>query len=64
MTVKEINELTWCGGNGRNVYVAMVPAGTPNRVTRARTRGGKMQVKILGGDWVTIDKVNFTVWAE
>lgn len=65
MTVKQINDLTRDGGNGRNVYVAMVSGSAPNRVTRARTKAGRMQVKLLwSGEWVTIDSVNFTIWAE
>jgi hypothetical protein len=67
MTVRQINELTRDGGNGRNVYVTMVgnPGSLPNRVTRARTKAGRMQVKLLwSGEWVTVDSVNFTIWAE
>jgi hypothetical protein len=65
MTIRQINEMTRDGGKGRNVYVAMVPDGVPNRVTRARTKAGKMQVRLLwSGEWITIDRVNFTIWSE
>ena len=56
LTVREINALTRDGGNGRNVYAHFGSAEHPpmltRRVTRARTRKGRMEVRLLGGDWV------------
>jgi hypothetical protein len=63
LTVKQINELTRDGGNGQNVYVA-IQGSQPNRVTRARTRHGRMQVRLLwSGKWFTVDS-NTTIWSE
>ncbi len=63
MTIQQINQLTRDGGTGRNVYVAIRDS-APNRVTRARKRAGRMQVRLLwSGEWFTVD-CNATVWAE
>lgn len=55
MTVRKINAITRDGGNGRNVYVTVARTGYQHRVTRARTRGGRVQVRLLlTGRWLTL----------
>lgn len=58
LTIREINSLTRDGGNGRNVYLLGSDAlgrSRVMRVTRARTRSGKVQVYTLTtGEWITV----------
>lgn len=50
MTVREINQITRDGGNGRNVYATL--DGEKVRIVRARMSRGVFQVRTITGWWV------------